>query len=249
MVFPVIFEWVGSDGGQVGFDARRQRLEADDDFVDALGKQLQGVEIAAGDLAAFVKNEDVVAKFFGFTEDLRGEHDGSAALGFFAQRIHHGAFENGIHAGGKLIQKKHRSVDHEDFGHLDAATVSTAQVLDFALGFGGKIEKFNDTVGAEAGFAAIETVKAAIGEHIVAHGEEKLDGGFLQDHGNLATNMNRLSGNVESFDARSPGSGTTKGGKDFEQRGFARTVGAEQPEDNATRNLKAEAVDGAQWRD
>ncbi len=91
-------------------------------------------------MLAFIHDENVVAKLFGFVQDLRSEDDGAAALGFLAEQIHDRAFEDGIHAGGKFVEKDDRRFDHEGFGNLHTAAVATAQVHDFLGGFALQME-------------------------------------------------------------------------------------------------------------
>src|SRR6185369_14560403 len=126
-------------------------------------------------------DEDVVAKFFGFAEDLRRKDDGPATLGFAAQGGHDLALEDRVHAGGELVEEHDRRFDHEDLGDLDAAAESAAEILDFAVGFGGELEALHQGWGAAEGGVFGQAVKAREGEQVVADREEKFNRGLLDD--------------------------------------------------------------------
>ena len=78
-------------------------VESQRDFVHALGKQLQRVQVASCDLFSPIDDEDIVAKLFCLAENLSRQDDGSSLLDFGAQKIHYLALQDGIHSGGKFI--------------------------------------------------------------------------------------------------------------------------------------------------
>jgi len=98
---------------------------------------------------------------------LRGEDDGSAFSTSAREKAHDLALQDGVHASGKFVEEKNRCFDHENFSDLDATAETAAEVLDFAVGFGGELKFFNKTAGTLVGCRFVETLETGVSEEIV----------------------------------------------------------------------------------
>ncbi len=180
----------------------RQTVEGQRDVVDALREELEGIQVAAGDLLSFVDDEDVIAEFFRFAENLRRQYDGSSLLDFGAKEIHHLALQDGIHPRRKLVEEQHRRLDHEHLGNLHAAAESAAQVLDLAFHFRAELKLVQQGTRAASRRCLWQTLKARVGEQIVPDGKKQLDGCFLNHRGNPFPDFDRLFHDIVAEDLR-----------------------------------------------
>src|SRR5260370_33992498 len=160
----------GADGGERGnlrMDVCGQMVVRKIDLVYAMGKQLQRVEVAARDLFSPVDDEDVVAKVFGFAEDLRSEDDGSSFLDFGTQKIHYLTLQDGIHPGREFIQEKHGRIDHEDFRDLQGTTQTAAQIPHPAVDFRAELKFHDQSIGTARRRRFVESLEARVGKPLI----------------------------------------------------------------------------------
>jgi len=73
-------------GGDLCRDCFRQTVEGQRDVVNALGKELQGIQVA-GRSVFLVDDEDIVAEIFRFAEHLGRQDDCSALLDLARRRF------------------------------------------------------------------------------------------------------------------------------------------------------------------
>ncbi len=134
------------------------------------------------------------------------------------------------------------------FGDLQATTLSATQVDGFGIGQIRDVEPFQNFHDALWQRFEIEALEAAVGQKIVAHAEKEFDGGFLQHAGDAAAHFERLTRDITAEHARRAGGGAQQRGENFEERGLAGAVWAEQAEDRALGHAEAHSVHGAHGR-
>jgi hypothetical protein len=210
--------------------------------VDALRQQLERVQVAACRLPSAVDDQHVVAELLRLSQDLRRQHQRSAAGGCAPQAIHDAALQDRIHPGRELVEEHDRRVHHEDLGDLDPPAETAAEVHHFPARLGGETELFQDPVRALADLRAAQTVEARERSEIVANGEEKLGGTFLDHDGDATADFERLGDDVAVEDGRGAGGRPRERRQDPQERRLAGAVRSEQAEDRAPLHIEREAI-------
>ena len=195
----------GFKARQLGLETGGQDIEGHRDFVDALGQQLERLQIAVRHLPSVVHDQDVVAELFGLAQDLRRQDDRPSLARFLTQRRHDRALQDRIHAGGELVEEHDRRLDHEDLRDLHAALEAAAEILHLLAGLCGQAEVVEHAVGPPADRGCRQPVKA--GEHgqIVPRGQQQIGRLLLNDDRDPPPHVERCADHIETGDQRASG--------------------------------------------
>ncbi len=220
------------------------RRVVDDDldpFAADLRLELSGR--AASDDLTGVDDGDDVCERVGFLQILRRQQQRRSFTDEIADDVPHRNPTAWIETGGRFVQEQQPWVADESRGEIKAAAHPTGVGFDDAVRRAGQRELFEQLAGAEVRGAARQLVKPAEHPQVLGGGEVLVDGGILPGQTDEPAQLLRVAHHVVTEYGRPTAVGPQQGGQDADGRGLAGTVGAEQTEDRALRDLQIETVE------
>ena len=226
--------------------------EGDVDDLDGGGESVGGGLVAAAELFggamvddfAGVDEEEGVAHFAEFGEDVGGDEEGFALLGEDADEVLEFDAGFGVEAGGRFVEDEELGVWEEHAAKAEALAHAFAEFVDGAVGEGGEVGEVEDLFDAGAALGAAEAVGAGeevevfedvhvgVGSVVVGHPADDLadGGGFAND--------------VMAGDADAAAAGSLEGSHHAPGGGFAGAVGTDETDDLAGKDVERDAFDG-----
>src|SRR5262249_34429758 len=130
----------------------------------------------------------------------------------------------------------------EGLGHLHAAAKAAAEVLHFAVDFGGEAKALHDFSCAPLRLMPLDLVEPREGEQVVTHAEQKVHSRLLDHGGNTPPSSQRVLDRLEAQDGCGATGRPAERGQDLQGGGFSGAVRSQQAEYSAGCNSEAEAV-------
>ena len=231
--------------GAPGFEVAVRRstgvAERDGKFDNVLAAQALdqiGRRSLSDDLAV-VDDGEAVAEALGFVHVMRGEKHGAAAALELADDLPQLAAALGIETGGRLVEEENARIGDERRGDGQALALSAGKFSYPGVGLLGEAEFGEDLGGGER--LAVEAGEELDG---FADGELFRQASLLQGDAQPLAELLGIGVPPAAEDAHFAGSGLEQAFKDFDGRGLAGAVGAEQAEALAFANLEVEATQG-----
>src|SRR3974390_181810 len=210
-----------------------------------LGKLAKVVGSAVGDDLAEIDVGDVAAAF-GLVHVVGGDEKCDAVSGKIEEKIPELAASDGVDSGCGLVEEDELGFMEHGAAESEALLPSAGELRRKALVVRTETVELNNVVDAAAEIPFVKAVDAAVESEIFLHGQV---GGERKILGHVTDVFSDGLGILAHVDALHGGVATGKGkeaGEHFDDGGFATAVGAEEAEDFALLDSKADIVDGSE---
>ena len=208
----------------------------------ALGQQ--GRRAVQRHQLATLEHANAVAQRLGFFKVVGGQqHSGALLFVEAGNELPQGLAQFHVHAGRGLIQHDDRRAVHQRLRHQHAALHAAAELAHVRVGLVQKAQVVEQLL--DPALIGLHTEVAALKPQGLAHAEEGVEHQLLRHHTEAGTGGCVVAHHVVPQHTDTPRRGRGKACKDADQAGFSGTVGAQEPEEFAGFDVKADIGQGS----
>src|SRR3990172_2799938 len=153
----------------------------------------QLIEGPAGENVPFVDDGDAIAELFGFAHDVRREDDALAVLAEGRDVLLHGAGDEDVEAGGRLVEDEHGGIVNDGPGDGDFLLHAGGHFRSKNVAEVVHLERVEDSLHAGIELAASQAVEAAEVLHHFPGGHAVVDAGVGRHEADRAADGRRVS--------------------------------------------------------
>ena len=207
---------------------------------DGGGKVFRGVVCDDG---AVVDDQHALADAFDLGKDMRGQHDRMAAAELLDDVADLDDLDR-VKTDGRLVEDQHVGVSEQRHRKSDALLVAFGQVLDHAVADMADADRLRH-LGDMLFLARTAHALELVGEFkVLVHGHVHIEGRNFRKVADMLLCADRILENVDAVDGHGAGSAGQIAADDVHRGTFPGAVGAEEADDFAGVNGKADVVDG-----
>src|SRR4030095_5122096 len=209
-------------------------VQAQRDHVAQADLALERVGRAVGQDPAGLDEPDLVTQLLGLAHVVRGEDDRHSPLAPECSDVMtHAHRDVGVEAERGLVEEQQLGIVHERLGQRHALLEAGGQLVVPDAAVRRQLVLLDQPVHATAKGPAGEAVEAAIERHDLVNPETPQERRSAAGHVEPAPHARRLAHHVVAEHAHLPAVGRQQRAQDRQQRGLARAVRPQQPEDGA----------------
>ena len=194
-----------------------------------------------GDQLAMVDDGDPVAQLFGFLQIMGGQHHGHAALVELGHIFPQLLAQFDVHTGRRLVQDDDRRRMHHGLRYKEPPLHAAGQGARIGLRLVLQMHRAQQRVGLA--FCLGHAVQPGLQIQRLARREEGIEHDLLRHDTDRRLGVARIFVDVEAPDAGMARRLVDQPRQDVDQRGLARAIGAEQPEDQPPLDIEADIVE------
>jgi hypothetical protein len=150
----------------------------------------------------------------------------------------------GVEPGRRLVQEQDARVVDEGEGEIETALHAARVAADLAVGGLHQADALEQSVAARAALGLRDALERGLEAHVLAPGEQAVEGCFLERGADRHPHLGALSHDVVTRHARRARGGRQQRGEHEDGRRLARAVGPEEAVDLARLDGQVDPVDG-----